>query len=173
MLLWVSSMIGAVAVAAACYLIFSGLSRLLFDRTRTAEQRFISSSRWERAAWFLTLRAGDRLLWLVTWNQRRMGTTLLVRAGHAQWQIEQVYVIKYAVACIVVMLLTVLQCYLLPWIDWGGLNFALVLVGGLSGYVYPNAVLDTERLAWLLGFNGSWTRVWLELAGVIAVSASI
>ena len=53
MLLWVSSMIGAVAVAAACYLIFSGLSRLLFDRTRTAEQRFISSSRWERAAWFL------------------------------------------------------------------------------------------------------------------------
>jgi tight adherence protein C len=141
MLLWVSSMIGAVAVAAACYLIFSGLLRLLFDGTRTAEDRFISGSRWERAAWLLTLRAGDRLLWLVTWNQRRMGTTLLVRAGHTQWQIEQVYVIKYAAACVVAMLLTLLQCHLVAWIDWGGLNFALVLVGALLGYVYPNAVL--------------------------------
>ena len=70
-----------------------------------------------------------------------MGTTLLARAGHTQWQVGQIYLIKYVTACAVVLLLIGLQRYLVAWIDWGGVNFALVFAGGLSGYIYPNAFL--------------------------------
>ncbi len=141
MLLLVSIMLGAIAVGLACYLIISGLCRRLFDGARSSEPRIISSSLCERVAWRLTLRAGGRWLWLVTWNQRRMGTTLLARAGHTQWQVGQIYLIKYVTACAVVVLLIALQRYLFAWIDWGGVNFALVFAGGVSGYIYPNAFL--------------------------------
>jgi len=144
MLLSVSIALGAIAVGLACYLIISGLCRWLLDGTRAAESEIISSSLCERVAWALTLRAGDRLLWLVTWNQRRMGTTLLARAGHAQWQVEQIYVIKYATACVATIFFTVTQRCLVSWIDWGGLNLTLVLAGGLLGYIYPNAFLRSQ-----------------------------
>jgi tight adherence protein C len=141
MLLWTSIAIGAIAVGLACYLILSGLCRWIFDDTSAAEPRIVSSSRWERAAWLSTRCAGGRLLWLVTWNQRRIGTTLLARAGHVQWQVEQLYVMKYAAACIAAILFTLLQGYLVSWIDWGWMNLAVVFVGWLSGYVYPHLFL--------------------------------
>jgi len=144
MLRWASVLVGALAVGVACYLMISVSFRWLFNDKKAAELGFIPRSRWERVFWVLTRRAGDQLLWLVTWNQRRAGTILLARAGHAQWQVGQLYVVKVAVACIVGMFLALLQHSLVAWFDWGWINVTLVLVGGLVGYVYPNALLRSH-----------------------------
>ena len=141
---WASVLVGALAVGVACYLMISVSFRWLFNDKKAAELGFIPRSRWERVFWVSTRRAGDQLLWLVTWNQRRAGTTLLARAGHAQWQVGQLYVVKVAVACIVGMFLALLQHSLVAWFDWGWINVTLVLVGGLVGYVYPNALLRSH-----------------------------
>jgi len=144
MLRWASVVVGALAVAAACYLMISLSFRWFFDDTKAAALGFSPRSRWERVIWLSTRRAGDQLLWLVTWNQRRAGTTLLARAGLAQWQVGQLYVVKYAMACTAAFSFALLQHTLVDWIEWGWMSVTLVLVGLLAGYVYPNALLRSH-----------------------------
>lgn len=84
------------------------------------------------------------VLSLVTWNQRRVGTILLTRAGHPQWRLGQLYLFKFICSAGGASLCAVLLNTAQQWRTWGLVHLILVLIGAVFGYRYPSALLQVQ-----------------------------
>ncbi len=88
-----------------------------------------------------TMLWGSKVLSFVTWNQRRVGTLLLTRAGYPQWRVGQLYLLKFLCCGGGGSMSAVLLNYAQQWDAWNAVHLILVLVGAALGYRYPSAFL--------------------------------
>lgn len=80
----------------------------------------------------------------VTWNQRRVGTLLLTRAGFPHWRVEQLYLLKYIGFGVGVVLPAVLLSRAQQWGDGGAVNLILLSLCAVLGYLYPSMFLRAQ-----------------------------
>jgi tight adherence protein C len=80
----------------------------------------------------------------VTWNQRRAGTLLLTRAGYPNWNVGQLYLIKFTACGGATVVSVCLLNYAQQWDSWSVFNLILVLVCAVLGYGYPSTFLRSQ-----------------------------
>jgi tight adherence protein C len=86
----------------------------------------------------------SNVLSFVTWNQRRVGTLLLTRAGYPQWSVGQLYFLKNICFAIGASMSAIFLNYAQHWGNWGALHLLLVLAGAILGYRYPSVFLRAQ-----------------------------
>ncbi len=86
----------------------------------------------------------SKVLSFVTWNQRRVGTLLLTRAGYPQWRLGQLYLLKFICCAGGASLVAVLLNAAQQWGTWSAVHLILVLVGAVLGYRYPSMFLHAQ-----------------------------
>ncbi|MBZ1349132.1 type II secretion system F family protein [Alcaligenaceae bacterium LF4-65] len=140
MLFWWGIVVGAVSVGAAVYLGGSLLLRLRSALRSSATVQPVFSDSSGKSIWVASRYLGDRFLRLVTWNQRRSGTTLLARAGLEHFSVGQLYLAKLFLGIIAALVVAVVQSVVWRQLfDWGWGNGVLFFLSGYLGYSYPNA----------------------------------
>ena len=142
MLVWWGIVVGAASVGTAVYVAGALLLRSRSDRSASATMPPVFSDWSGKSMGVATRYLGDRLLWLVTWNQRRSCTALLARAGLAQLSVGQLYLAKLCLAMSAALIVAAVQnAVWRQWFDWGWGNGVLLLLSGYLGYSYPNAAI--------------------------------
>lgn len=91
-----------------------------------------------------TMLCSSKVLSFVTWNQRRVGTLLLTRAGYPQCRVGQLYLLKFVCCGCGASISAVLLNYVQQWETWNAVHFIVVLVGAALGYRYPSAFLRAQ-----------------------------
>lgn len=141
MLFWCGVIFGALAFGLTSYLFCLAIVGRCKGLVPSEETIAITKNPFELILWRCTHRLGERIVGIVTWNQRRVAAMLLARSGLAGWDVGQLYVFKFACASILAIGLGFVQDQFVGWTDWGVFNISLLALGALLGFAYPNTIL--------------------------------
>ncbi len=94
--------------------------------------------------WICAILWSSNVSSLVTWNQRRIGTLLLTRAGYPHWRVGQLYLLKFIGCGVGAVLPAAILSYSQQWGDWRAINLIALLICAVHGYGYPSMFLRTQ-----------------------------